>query len=100
MRHRDGEGWVDQSLGDYADALSRRTKVCLVLVESLGGIYHATKRQLHTLSKRASGTHRLWIVHDMAEHPQVHGRTCSITLNDFLVLRAWVMLTRSTRGLQ
>jgi hypothetical protein len=56
MGHQDGEGWVDQSLGDYADALSRRTKVCLVLVESLGGIYHANKRQLHTFSKRASGT--------------------------------------------
>eukprot|EP00962_Isochrysis_galbana_P016258 scaffold4655_cov115-Isochrysis_galbana.AAC.1 len=55
LRHDTGMGWVASRLGQYADALSRRTKVCLILVESLGGIYHASKRQLHTLSKRASG---------------------------------------------
>jgi hypothetical protein len=45
-----GEGWVAHSPGDYADALSKTTKVCLVLVESLlvGGIYHATKHQTQT----------------------------------------------------
>jgi hypothetical protein len=42
MRHEDGEGWVGHSLGDYADAVSRRTKVCLVLVESVGGIREFT----------------------------------------------------------
>jgi hypothetical protein len=41
--------------------------------------------------------HRLWIVQDMAGHLQVHGRTFSITLNDFLVLQSWVLLTRSKR---
>eukprot|EP00962_Isochrysis_galbana_P001015 scaffold270_cov121-Isochrysis_galbana.AAC.5 len=41
--------------GQYADALSRGTKVCLILVESLGGIYYASKVQLLKLSKRAIG---------------------------------------------
>lgn len=50
LRHDSGVGCVAPRPGQYADALSRRTKVCLMLVESLGGIYHASKRQLHTLS--------------------------------------------------
>jgi hypothetical protein len=54
--HTTGTGWVAKRDGQYADALSRKTKVCLVLVESLGGIYYGTKLHLHTLSKRASGT--------------------------------------------
>jgi len=37
LRHDTGMGWVASRLGQYADALSRRTKVCLILVESLGG---------------------------------------------------------------
>lgn len=36
--HDTGVGWVAPHAGQYADALSRRTKVCLILVESLGGI--------------------------------------------------------------
>jgi hypothetical protein len=49
-------GWVAKRVGQYADALSRKTKVFLVFVESLGGIYYGTKLHLHALSKRASGT--------------------------------------------
>eukprot|EP00962_Isochrysis_galbana_P036454 scaffold12600_cov107-Isochrysis_galbana.AAC.7 len=39
LRHNTGVGWVAPRTGHYADALSRRTKVCLILVESLGGIW-------------------------------------------------------------
>jgi len=45
-----GVGCVAPHAGQYADALSRRTKVCLILEESLGGIYYASKLQLHKLS--------------------------------------------------
>eukprot|EP00962_Isochrysis_galbana_P059401 scaffold32972_cov135-Isochrysis_galbana.AAC.1 len=49
LLHDTGVGWVAPHTGQYADALSRRTKVCLILVESLGGIYYdASKLQLHT----------------------------------------------------
>jgi len=54
LRHDTGLGWVAPRAGQYADALSRKTKVCLVLVESLGGIYRDTKFALHALSKRAA----------------------------------------------
>eukprot|EP00962_Isochrysis_galbana_P012237 scaffold3457_cov118-Isochrysis_galbana.AAC.4 len=39
LSHNTGVGWVAPHIGQYADALSRGTKVCLILVESLGGIY-------------------------------------------------------------
>jgi hypothetical protein len=45
-------GWPSMRGSQYRDALSRRTKVCLMLVESLGGIYYSSKLQLHTLAKR------------------------------------------------
>jgi hypothetical protein len=66
FRHDKGVGWVAYHKGQYVDALSRRTKVCLALVESLGGIYYATKHQLYILSKRAKGISAVPI------------RTCSI----------------------
>jgi hypothetical protein len=50
-----GLGWVAYHKVQYADALSRRTKVCLALVESSRGIYYATKHQVYILSKRAKG---------------------------------------------
>lgn len=55
FQHATGVGWVARKEGQYADALARKTKVCLVLVESLGGIYYSTKAQLYKLSKRATG---------------------------------------------
>src|SRR6056297_341339 len=55
LNHSTGKGWVQARAGQYADALSKKTKVCLMLVESFGGIYFATKKQLYTLSERAAG---------------------------------------------
>jgi hypothetical protein len=55
FRHDKVVGWVAYHKGQYVYALSRRTKVCLALVESLGGVFYATKHQLYILSKRAKG---------------------------------------------
>jgi hypothetical protein len=48
-------GWVKKKNGQYADAIKRRTKLCLMLVESFGGINHSSNLQLNTLSKQATG---------------------------------------------
>jgi hypothetical protein len=42
-------------LGCGCELIGKRTKVCLMLVESLGGIYYPSKHQIHTISKRATG---------------------------------------------
>jgi hypothetical protein len=53
LQHATGVGWVAHHEGQYADALARKIEVCLVLVESLGGIYYSTKVQLYKLSECA-----------------------------------------------
>jgi hypothetical protein len=56
LRHDTRVGWVAKHEGQYRDALSHRTKVYLMLVESLDGIYsyYSFKLQLQpTLAKRA-----------------------------------------------
>eukprot|EP00962_Isochrysis_galbana_P037904 scaffold13330_cov120-Isochrysis_galbana.AAC.2 len=59
LSHDTGVGWVAPHTGQYADALSRRTKVCLILVESLlpagrdiryTTYTYASKLQLHKRS--------------------------------------------------
>jgi hypothetical protein len=89
MRHDTGEGWVARTQGDYADALSKGTKVCLVLVETLGLLRESTMQPnansipCHSVPLEL----QLWTAHDTAAHYQAHDRICNIIVNAFLVRR-------------
>ena len=55
LDHRTGKGWVKETAGQYADALNKRTKVHLLLVERTGGVGRGTRAAVRQLSKRAEG---------------------------------------------
>ena len=41
--------------GQYKDALAKRLKIVLVLIEAFGGISPAARKQMHVLAGRAKG---------------------------------------------
>jgi hypothetical protein len=80
FNHLTGRGWVEKCLGDYEDAPSRRTRVCLALVEMLNlwGRSTTPPNCNYTLCPNVLWGLRQWIVRDMAVILQVLGRSCSI----------------------
>ena len=56
LSHATGKGWVKAKKGHYEDAIVRkRTRVCAMLVEALGGIERAGRKQIGVLSERTKG---------------------------------------------
>ena len=56
LDHATGKGWVKGVKGHYHDAIVvKRTRVCAMLVENLGGISKGGRAQLWALSERTKG---------------------------------------------
>jgi hypothetical protein len=53
--HSTGRGWVAKADGQYKDALAKKLKIVLFLVEAFGGISPAARKQMHVLAGRAKG---------------------------------------------
>jgi hypothetical protein len=94
-------GWVAKHEGQYQDALSRRTKVCLMLVESLGGIYYIFLQAPTSHPCLPSGQLEFlrWIALARVVLPPAPVRLCSITTNVCHRLRSCGMLLPSSRRL-
>ena len=56
LDHATGRGWVKGVKGHYHDAIvCKRTRVCAMLVEALGGIAPRGRAQLGALAQRTKG---------------------------------------------
>ena len=59
LNHSTGKGWVKEVRGDYADALSKGSRVIPAVVETMGGVVPHFRAYLRYLARRARRAHAL-----------------------------------------